>query len=75
MTTEYKNLLKKLNKIDEKDVVSYMIMVETNKVSEDKKTSDGVNAAEGEPGRLLNLICNIDKPLMIAWFISKLSED
>ena len=75
MATEYKNVLKKLNKIDEKDVVSYMIMVETNKTSKDNKTSEGVNATEGEPVRLMNLISNIDKPLLIAWFIAKFSED
>ena len=73
--TNYKKVVEKLNEIDEKDVVSYMIMVETNKTSDDNKTSDGVNAAEGEGHRLMNLISNIDKTLIMSWLAVKVLED
>ena len=75
MVKQYKNVIEELNKIDEKDVVSYMIMVETNKTSEDNKSSEGVNAAEGEGSKLMNLIDNIDKPLILSWLAVKIMED
>ena len=52
-----------------------MIMVETNKTSEDNKSSEGVNAAEGEGSKLMNLIDNIDKPLILSWLAVKIMED